>query len=113
MATLAIVMLAEQPAEEAFRRLIPWIAGLVGFVCLGTVLISIIRRSMRSGPDQSSEGFGLHDLRRLHASGQLTDEEFTRAKALIIGRHRSQTPPAESGPDNADDPSSEHRAEDA
>ncbi len=43
-------------------------------------------RSSSCGPSASEEGFTLYELRRMRAAGQLSDEEFERAKALIIGR---------------------------
>ncbi len=41
------------------------------------------------GPNMSA-GFSLHELRVMHRQGNLTDEEFEQAKALIIGRTKTK-----------------------
>ena len=67
----------------------PWVLALIGATLVGAVAIYAIRRMLRSDPG-TSNGFTLHDLRAMHASGELTDDEFTRAKAAMIGRLRSE-----------------------
>ena len=50
----------------------------------------------RLSPEESfkGEGFTLSDLRRLHQSGQMSDEEFERAKAqLLKGLAPGKEPP--------------------
>lgn len=51
-----------------------------------------------------SAGFSLHDLRVMHREGNLTDEEFEQAKALIIGRTKAQ-PDAEATESRDNEPS--------
>jgi hypothetical protein len=40
-----------------------------------------------------SLGFTIGDLRDLHRSGQLTDEEFQKAKQKIVAAHQAAPPP--------------------
>ena len=75
---------ASRPGD-LFGQVWPWLAALLLVVGVGALVIYLIRRSM-GRQDSDSEGFTLQDLRDLHASGALSDEEFAKAKALIIGR---------------------------
>jgi hypothetical protein len=74
------------PSGSLFGQLWPWLAALLLLVCVGGVAIYVSRRSVGRDETGRSEGFTLQDLRDLHASGSLTDEEFERAKASVIGR---------------------------
>ncbi|MCZ6736228.1 MAG: hypothetical protein ACE10B_09500 [Phycisphaerales bacterium] len=67
-------------------EIFPWLVALLVLVCLGAVAIYALRRSLHRRGPQSADGFTLQQLRDLHAAGQLTDHEFERAKAAIIGR---------------------------
>ena len=60
---------------------------LVVVVVVGWFAIVRLRNWMRSGAE-SSEPFTLEDLRKLHREGQLSDEEFERAKTMMIGSVR-------------------------
>lgn len=61
---------------------------LILVVVVGWFVIARIRNWMRAdeGP---SEAFTLEDLRKLHRSGQISDEEYERAKAMMIGSTRA------------------------
>lgn len=83
--------LSSDRSNRLFSDIAPWLIVLVGVVLLGGVAIYLIRRWLRNDQPGSSGGFTLHDLRELHAAGELSDEEFTRAKAQMIGRLK--TPP--------------------
>jgi hypothetical protein len=76
-------------AGDVFVEILPWAIVLVVVVLLGWVAISLINRWMRTGGGTSHHSFSLQDLRELHASGELSDEEFARAKSLIIQRTKS------------------------
>lgn len=64
---------------------------LVVIVVAGWFAIARIRSWMRGGVE-AEDAFSLDQLRKLHRSGQLSDEEFERAKATIIGAVRRETP---------------------
>ena len=71
---------------DLFTKILPVLVGLVVVVGVGAVVIYVIRRALGRGPTPPAEGFTLQQLRELHAAGSLTDEQFERAKAAVIGR---------------------------
>ncbi len=92
-----------QAAEDLFGQVLPWLIMLLVVVVVGAAAIYSVRRMLQGGHSAPGEGFTLHELRRMHAAGQLSEEEFERAKALIIGRvGGSASAPNEIGPQNDD-----------
>lgn len=92
MPCINIMWLAYQPADKSsrlFGDVLPWLLVLIGVVLIGSIAIYFIRRWLRGGGPSAPQGFTLEDLRQLHAGGELTDEEFERAKATMIGRLKS------------------------
>jgi len=87
-------------AGRMFFDILPWLGVLVGVVAVGAVAIYLVRRAMDTGSSMP-DGFTLHDIRRMHAAGELSDEEFERAKAAVIGR--VSAPPGEDAAAAADD----------
>lgn len=71
-------------------------------VLLGGLLVVILIAAVRKWMMKADEtdlvnptGFNLSDLRKLKNEGQMTDEEFERAKAQIIAAaHKASTKPA-------------------
>jgi hypothetical protein len=57
---------------------------LVIAVMIGGGVILLVRRWVKSEGEGVEEGFGLQELRDLHAAGDLSDEEFERARAAVI-----------------------------
>jgi hypothetical protein len=99
----ALVIAASRSAksDRLFTELLPWLLLLLAVVLIGAVVIYFIRRSIYNQSASSKAGFTLHDLRELRSAGELTDEEFERAKAQMIGRLRTvdveKTPPISPG----------------
>ncbi len=92
-----------QAAEDLFGQLLPWLIMLLVVVVVGAAGIYLVRRMLQGGHSATGEGFTLYELRRMRAAGQLSDEEFERAKALIIGRVGGSTSgPNEIGPQDDD-----------
>lgn len=60
---------------------------LVVIVVIGWFAIARIRSWMKDNAE-TAQPFTLDDLRQLHRSGQLSDEEFERAKEMMIGSVR-------------------------
>jgi len=59
-------------------------------VIVGGVVLLRLRRGIREDSSDPTVGFTLHELRGMHARGELTDEEFARARdALVDGVRRS------------------------
>jgi hypothetical protein len=73
-----------------FADILPWLLVLVGVVIVGTVVIYFVRRSIQNEAGTSAGGFTLQDLRELHAAGELSDDEYQRARAAMIGRVKAQ-----------------------
>ena len=97
---------AATAAGDLFGQVWPWLAALLLVVAVGAVVIYVLRRSLGRSDSAATEGFTLQELRELRASGALSDEEFERAKAAIIGRltsaetqPRPAREPDEPGPD--------------
>jgi 5-bromo-4-chloroindolyl phosphate hydrolysis protein len=59
--------------------LILFIAGAVG-----AIILSFVRKRFASTTTEPAPDFSLSDLRKLHAAGQITDEEFERAKGKMV-----------------------------
>ncbi len=61
-----------------------WSIALVAMVALLYLAIIRLRRWMSGPEDLTPEGFTLSDLRKLHDKGQLTDQEYERAKSQLV-----------------------------
>jgi uncharacterized membrane protein len=86
---IPITWFAAQSADKGSRLLadvLPWLILLIGVIIAGGIAIYWIRRSFRSDQSSLAHGFTLQELRQMHAAGDLTDEQFERAKAMMIGR---------------------------
>ena len=63
-----------------------WVVVLLVVVVLGGVLIIMVRKRAHGDDlDRPALGLSLADLREMKAEGRLSDEEFERAKAMVIG----------------------------
>jgi hypothetical protein len=66
-------------------------SALIGTLILIVALILMFgavaayRKWMRADTTPSGPGFTLSDLRKLHKEGKMTDEEFEKAKLVLIG----------------------------
>ena len=57
---------------------------LLALIFGGWVVVWQVRRRLTRPDESSGAGFSLSDLRRLHKSRQMSDEEFERAKAKVV-----------------------------
>lgn len=80
------LVIAAQSANQLFIETLPWLVGLGVIVFIGAWAIYFVRKMMQRQSSSLEDGFTLHDLRQLHAQGELNDEEFKRAKDAMIGR---------------------------
>lgn len=62
-----------------------WAAALIVASLLGFWIVLRIRHRVLTDESRSGLGLTLADLRRMHASGELSDEEFDAARAAIVG----------------------------
>lgn len=66
---------------------------IIGACIGGFYVIARLRKKMKEddyAATPGAGGFTLTDLRELHKSGQMTDEEFDKAKHLIVASMKSQ-----------------------
>ncbi len=95
MQLLSIVetRLAWQPTLSANSRLSSEVMILLGVIVgLGVlmgVVAMVLRRKLVVRDESPPLGFTLSDLRRLHAEGQISDEELAAAEERTLSRSRS------------------------
>ncbi len=78
-------LVATRPGQ-LLPDVLPWLVVLLVIVVAGAIVLAFLRRAARASDAPCTEGFTLHELRTLHARGDLTDAEFARAKAAVIAR---------------------------
>lgn len=78
-------------AQQAGKHAQDVVLSLV-LIMLGAAVIALVgflmHRWMRR-PDEPAATFGLAELRLMHREGKLTDEEFERAKAVMVAGFKS------------------------
>jgi Short C-terminal domain len=60
-------------------------------VVAGFVVISWLRKWMKEEIPTGGLGFGLSELRQMHARGELTDEEYERARGKLTASAKAVT----------------------
>ena len=95
--------LALSPAADILWRLAAIVAAAVVIVITGL----LVRRKMMHGDASGNgEAFSLHDLRELHRRGDLSDEQFQRARAALLARSRARLEvDGQNGADSSDNDS--------
>ena len=84
--SVALTFADAPPGDSVFAHILPWLVALLGVVVIGAAGIWVVRRLVRRESDGGAGGFTLQDLRDMKTSGQLSDEEFNRARDSLIGR---------------------------
>ncbi len=93
-------LFAQAPAQQT-QSIMIW-AGVTLLVAMVLIVLGVIvyrRFNRNDGDDGSQVGFSLEDLRILHQQGQLSDDEFNRAREHLLAKFPTDSPP-EQGPDN-------------
>ncbi|QDU33851.1 hypothetical protein KS4_19100 [Poriferisphaera corsica] len=77
---------------------------IVGLAIFLGIVAAIIKKLVYRSTETSNVGYTLSDLRDLHKKGELSDDEFAAAKALIIaqGKAALHTPEDSQESDNWD-----------
>jgi hypothetical protein len=78
-------------AEVSATSIVTWSLILVAFIVAGWVTVWQVRRRLTGADETAGTGFTLSDLRRLHKTGKMSDEEFERAKAQVVDSARRMT----------------------
>lgn len=79
------------PDASDYGTIIMWSLLLIGLIVVGWVTVLQIKRRLQRPDVTAGAGFTLSDLRQLHKSGQMSDEEFERAKARVVDAARRAT----------------------
>ena len=66
-----------------YLRILGWTGALFVGVLGLFLVVTFLRKRLRGSDEPIGIGFGLDDLRRMRDEGQLTDEEFERAKGKL------------------------------
>ena len=75
---------------NAPMSIVVWSMVLLAAVVVGYAAVAWVRRKLRQPDEPASLGFSLEDLRKMHHLGQLTDEEFERARTRMTAGARNQ-----------------------
>jgi len=76
----------QSDGDQLFLDILPWLGLVLLLVILLVGTIFIGRRMVRHEQQSDDQPFTLQSLRELHAAGQLSDEEFAKARDVMIGR---------------------------
>ena len=71
--------------------IVVWSLLLIGLIVAGWLTVWQVRRRLQKDDTLGNAGFTLSDLRQLHKSGQMSDEEFERAKLTVVTAARKAT----------------------
>lgn len=77
-------------AGDLFQRIWPTLLVLAAVAIVGGLFAMWLRRRLASKDEGATAGFTLEDLRRLHRSGEMSDEEFAKAKEAMLAHRPSR-----------------------
>ncbi len=71
----------------SFGSFVVTVGIVFALILAGTLLIRYVRANFKEleMDPAGSEGFTLHELRKLHAQGQLSETEYQAARTIILG----------------------------
>jgi hypothetical protein len=81
---------------EQYRGILWWAVGIIILmIVIAAPVILWMRRRLAPGEESRGPGFTLADLREMHKKGQMSDEEFERAKSKLLAAlgHKPQGKP--------------------
>lgn len=62
-----------------------WSFVLFGVIIIAFAMVALVRRRYFSSESFPKQGFTISELRQLRDAGQMSTEEFERARAALIG----------------------------
>lgn len=80
-------------AQNEYGKLFVWSLILVCLAVAGFVLVAWVKRRTQQQDTGQSIGFSLADLRELHRTGKISDQEFERARGKMAASLKKQEPP--------------------
>jgi uncharacterized membrane protein len=69
--------------QDNYGKLFVWSLILVAVVVVGFVLVAWVKRRVQHQDVAPTLGFSLADLRELHRTGKISDQEFERARGRM------------------------------
>ena len=75
-------------SAQAQRAIFVYLAVIVA-AAVAVVAVALVVRKLLLRSPQATEAFTLSDIRRLHAEGELSDEEFEATRKLMIAKHKA------------------------
>lgn len=76
--------LSQLHASDEYGRIIGLSLILILLLIVGLVVVIRVKRRIQQPDEPGSMGFTLSDLRQLHKNGQMSDEEFERARTKVV-----------------------------
>ena len=77
--------------QNEYGKLFVWSLVLIVVVMAGFAVVVWVKRRMQAeDPPTASLGFTLADLRELHRTGKISDEEFERARGKMAASLKRQ-----------------------
>jgi uncharacterized membrane protein len=82
-------------AQNEYGTLFVWSLILVAVVVVGFIVVVWVKRRIQQPDSAPTLGFSLADLRELHRTGKISDEEFERARGKMAAslKHQSTQKP--------------------
>jgi hypothetical protein len=84
----AQVLAATRTVDEVMNRALPWVAALIGALVLLAVGLAYYRSRRRRHQQRMDAPWTLQQLREMHASGDITDQEYQQLRARLLGLDR-------------------------
>ena len=82
-------------AQSEYGSLFVWSLVLVAIAVAGFVLVAWVKRRIRHQDTAPTIGFSLADLRELHRTGKISDEEYERARGRMAASLKKREKPTE------------------
>jgi uncharacterized membrane protein len=77
---------------DLFGRLLPWLGGLLVLAIVGGMVMLWTRRmAVGREKERPNDGFGMDGLRRMLDRGEITPEEYDRARRKLVQRVRESS----------------------
>jgi len=94
MLLLSLTHLAQGGSKKALQdnqgSILLWSGLLLVVLFVLWITIQSLRRRLGEDDKSTLSPFTLHDLRQMHAAGQLTDEEFEKARDAMVRKAKAR-----------------------
>lgn len=94
-------MTASRREDVPWIEVVIWMAVMLGFIIAGIVFVVLMKRRLGLTDNREQSIFTLHELRQLRSRGEISEDEYEKAKSAIVGLARQGTAVADS-PTSAD-----------